>query len=124
MVITETKECFAFDLAAPRYADLYGFLQAEGHLYQNTRNRGRVTVEVSFKDVDLLQEFSRLIPFHSSVTIRTRRTNFSKAHTSACWPVYDRRFRERLLNLGFTAGKKSHLAAAPTIEVSKPDYFR
>lgn len=124
MTITARRDSFALDLRAPAHAYLFGFLQADGHLYQNTRSRGRVTVEISAKDVDLLQEFSRLIPFHSSVTTRTRRTNFSKEHTSACWSVYDRQFRQSLLNLGLPAGKKSALAAMPDVEVSTADYFR
>ena len=115
---------FTFDLEDPNYAYMFGFLQADGHLYQNTRNRGKVTIEVSARDISLLQQFSRLIPFYSSVTTRTRRTNFSKEHVSACWSVYDQRFRQGLLNLGLPAGKKSALASIPNVAVSKADYFR
>jgi hypothetical protein len=122
--LTERKRCFALNLKSPGHAYLFGFLQADGHLYQNTRNRGRVTIEVSAKDISVLREFSLLIPFYSSVTTRTRRTNFSKEHVSACWSVHDQRFRRSLLALGFPAGKKSDLAAMPDVEVSKDDYFR
>jgi hypothetical protein len=123
-IIIDGNECFVLNLKAPSHAYLFGFLQADGHLYQNTRNRGKVTVELSVKDITLLQEFSRLIPFYSSVTTRTRRTNFSKEHVSACWSVHDQRFRQSLLKLGFPAGKKSDLAAVRNVEISKADYFR
>jgi hypothetical protein len=118
------EEIFSFDLKDPNHAYLFGFLQADGHLYQNTRNRGKVTVEVSAKDIDLLQQFSRLIPFYSSVTTRTRHTNFSREQVSAYWSVHDQRFRQSLLNLGFPAGKKSALTTVPNMEISKADYFR
>src|SRR2546421_285365 len=118
------EDIFSFDLKDPNHAYLFGFLQADGHLYQNTRNRGKVTIEVSAKDIGLLQQFSQLIPFYSSITTRTRRTNFSEEHVSACWSVYDQRFRQSLLNLGFPAGKKSDIMAVPNVGVSKADYFR
>ncbi|MGW8764630.1 hypothetical protein ACWGN5_19200 [Streptomyces sp. NPDC055815] len=31
------------DLEAPEYAYMFGFLQADGHLSEQTRNRGRLT---------------------------------------------------------------------------------
>src|SRR2546423_12054116 len=121
---SNAEDSFSFDLEDPNHAYLFGFLQADGHLYQNTRNRGKVTIEVSAKDIGLLQQFSQIIPFYSSITARTRHTNFSKEHVSACWSVYDQRFRQNLLNLGFPAGKESDVAAVPNVEVSKADYFR
>jgi hypothetical protein len=120
----DASEAFSFDLEDSNQAYLFGFLQADGHLYQNTRNRGKVAIEISAKDIDLLHEFSRLIPFYSSVRTRTRCTNFSGEQMSACWTVYDRRFRQSLLNLGFPAGKKSYIATVPNAKVSKVDYFR
>lgn len=124
MTGTEMRQRFKLDLREPNHAYLFGFLQADGHLYQNTRNRGRVTVELSIRDVSLLQEFSRLIPFHSSIRTRARHTNFGREHVSACWSVHDQRFRLSLLELGFPAGRKSERVSVPDVEVSKADYFR
>ncbi|WP_436964715.1 hypothetical protein [Streptomyces sp. SudanB148_2056] len=46
------------DLTVPEYAYMFGFLQADGHLAQGDGQRGRLTVEISARDIDLLREFS------------------------------------------------------------------
>ncbi|TGZ16377.1 hypothetical protein DV517_13500 [Streptomyces sp. S816] len=42
------------DLDVPEYAYMFGFLQADGHLSRGTGQKGRLTVEVSARDVGLL----------------------------------------------------------------------
>ncbi|MFF1479315.1 hypothetical protein ACFVYD_17430 [Streptomyces sp. NPDC058301] len=48
------------DLEDPRYAYMFGFLQADGHLAQGTGQKGRLTVEISYRDIGILEEFRRL----------------------------------------------------------------
>jgi hypothetical protein len=115
---------FVIDLLDPRMAYLYGFLQADGHLYENTRNRGKLVVELHAQDSWIVQQFSALIPFNSSIRTRTRTTSFSENHTSVVWSVHDLEFRSALMRLGFTAGKKSASLRPPEVPVSEVDYFR
>lgn len=83
-------EATNINLEVPDYAYLFGFIQTDGHLYTNTRDRGRLSIEVSKIDEDILWAFKSLIPFNSSITERVRVTNFGNRHTSVIWRVYDK----------------------------------
>lgn len=97
------------DLAVPEHAYMFGFLQCDGHLSENTRKRGRLSVELSEVDRRLLEQFRDLIPFPSAITTRTRRTNFSEKHTSVVWTVCSLAFRRELIALGLPVGTKSRI---------------
>ncbi len=112
------------NLENPHYAYLFGFIQTDGHLYNNTRDRGRVSIEVSEKDEEILWVFKSLIPFNSSIAKRVRKTNFSSSYTSAIWRVYDKRFRDILESWGLPNGSKSTIVKPPSCNFSKVDYFR
>jgi hypothetical protein len=103
---------------------MFGFFQADGHLYQTTRNRGKLQLEVQVADEHILEQFATLIPFTSSIVRRTRTTNFAAAHTSATLRVYDKKFRDALISLGMVPGKKATSLALPSGSLSKRDYFR
>lgn len=47
-------EATDINLEDPCYAYLFGFIQTDGHLYNNTCNRGRLSIEVSKKDEAIL----------------------------------------------------------------------
>lgn len=115
---------FQIDLRIAETAYMFGFLQADGHLYANTRNRGKLTLELKAQDMWLLEQFARLVPFYSSIKTRTRRTNFSEQHTSVVWSVHSRDFRDALVQRGFTVGRKSEVICIPEGEFAKTDYFR
>jgi len=113
-----------FDLENPDHAYMFGFLQADGHLYEGTRNRGRISVELSARDTPLLEAFQRLCPWPSSIRHRTRTTNFAADHTSVIWTAHAREFRERLVELGLPAGRKSFSVAPPEPPFAERDYLR
>ena len=102
------------NLENPNYAYLFGFIQSDGHLYNTTRDRGRVSIEVSEKDEEILWVFKSLIPFNSSITKRVRQTNFSSSLTSVLWRVYDKRFRDQLESWGLPSGSKSAIVKLPS----------
>lgn len=112
------------NLEEPNYAYLFGFIQTDGHLYSNTRDRGCLSIEIGKIDEDLLWAFKKLIPFNSSITERVRQTNFSSKHTSVIWRVYDKRFRDYLEAWGLPIGSKSELIKPPRCCFSRVDYFR
>jgi hypothetical protein len=114
----------SLDLTIPDHAYMFGFIQADGHLYETSRNRGKLQIELNEVDEIILTHFARLIHSSSSITRRTRATNFSKEHSSATLRVYDKQFRDELKSLGLTAGKKSNLVELPRLPFSKVDYFR
>ncbi|MBW4649699.1 MAG: hypothetical protein KME06_13560 [Kastovskya adunca ATA6-11-RM4] len=117
-------ESININLEKPHYAYLFGFIQSDGHLYNNTRNRGCVSIEINKKDEHILWFFKNLIPFNSSIVERVRKTNFSCSHTSVTWRVYDKRFRDYLELWGLESGSKSESIKLPSCSFSKVDYFR
>ncbi|MFI8363127.1 LAGLIDADG family homing endonuclease [Streptomyces sp. NPDC085612] len=112
------------DLQDPRYAYMFGFLQADGHLSEQSRQRGRLTVELNVRDVALLHEFRRLTPYNSSVVERTRSTNFSSSSRTAVWAVSAHEARTVINELGVPYGRKSRIIAPPRTEFSRRDYVR
>ncbi|WP_329255479.1 hypothetical protein OG223_30500 [Streptomyces sp. NBC_01478] len=112
------------DLTVPEYAYMFGFLQADGHLAQQSRQRGRLTVEISARDIDLLRKFQKLTPYNSSITERTRSTNFAETAHSAIWTLCSLEARTKLNDLGLPYGRKSKTIAPPHGEFSRRDYMR
>ncbi|MFC4503843.1 MULTISPECIES: LAGLIDADG family homing endonuclease [Streptomyces] len=112
------------DLTVPEYAYMFGFLQADGHLYQGTGQKGRLSVELNFRDIDLLYRFKHLTPYNSSVTERTRSTNFAENHHSAVWTLCSLEARTKLNNLGLPYGRKSRQISPPSVDFSCRDYLR
>ena len=112
------------DLEVPDYAYMFGFLQADGHLSKETGQKGRVTVELSARDVGILHEFQRLTPYHSNISGRTRSTNFAASHTSAIWTLCALEARTKLNELGLPYGPKSRTITPPRVPFSQRDYLR
>lgn len=112
------------DLTVPEYAYMFGFLQADGHLSQQSRQRGRLTVELNARDVELLRSFQKLTPYNSTITERTRSTNFAEIHTSVIWSLHSLEARTRVHELGLPYGRKSKTIAPPRGEFSRRDYLR
>ena len=111
-------------LENPFYAYLFGLIQTDGHLYQNSRNRGRLSIELDKRDEELLFELQNRLPFHSKITVRTRNTNFSSEYVSVVWSVFDKRFRDFLIKNGLPNGRKSKIISIPVEKFSRIDYFR
>ncbi|MFS8204788.1 hypothetical protein ACLVWQ_39720 [Streptomyces sp. CWNU-52B] len=112
------------NLKNPNYAYMFGFLQADGHLAKGTGQKGRLTVEINVRDIEVLREFQRLTPYNSSITERTRSTNFAESHHSATWTLCALEARTKLNELGLPYGRKSTKIAPPHVEHSSRDYLR
>jgi hypothetical protein len=112
------------DLTIPEHAYLFGFLQGDGTLRRGTGRKGQLVVEISARDIDLLEEFQRIVPFSSSIRMRTRRTNFAEEHASAIWTLCALEARENLQELGLPIGRKSSSVRPPAVPFSERDYLR
>ncbi|MFD8200575.1 LAGLIDADG family homing endonuclease [Streptomyces sp. NPDC059701] len=112
------------DLTVPEYAYMFGFLQADGHLQQSVGRKGKLSVELAARDADLLREFQKLTPYSSSITERTRSTNFAATYTSTTWTLCSLEARTILNDLGLPYGRKSKTIAPPRVEFSGRDYLR
>ncbi|MFF0158569.1 LAGLIDADG family homing endonuclease [Streptomyces sp. NPDC005263] len=112
------------DLTVPEYAYMFGFLQADGHLQQGIGQKGKLSVELSARDIEILRKFQKLTPYYSSVTERIRATNFAESHRSATWSLFSLEARTRLNDLGLPYGRKSKTISPPRGEFAGRDYLR
>lgn len=112
------------DLKVPEYGYMFGFLQADGHLKQGTGQKGRLSVEINVRDIAILREFQRLTPYNSTISERTRSTNFAESHHSATWSLCSLEARTTINQLGLPYGRKSKKIAPPRVEFSRRDYLR
>lgn len=112
-----------FDLQIPSHAYMFGFIQADGHLQESSRNRGKMTLEINIQDEDILPHFVELFPCDVTVSHRIRTTNF-KLSSSAILSVFDLKIRKELISLGMPVGRKDTLIQPPSVPFSKRDYFR
>lgn len=103
---------------------LYGLLQTDGNLYETSRNRGRISLELKKEDEVLLEEINNQLKINSYITERTKNTNFSKNYTSVCLKIYDLDFRKNIKSFGFPVGKKSEIIEPPKTKFVEPDYIR
>ncbi|WP_406458721.1 hypothetical protein OH768_29895 [Streptomyces sp. NBC_01622] len=112
------------DLTVPKYAYMFGFLQADGHLHQGAGQKGRLSVELNARDIELLRQFQKLTPYYSSIRERTRSTNFAETAHSAVWSLCSLEARTRINELGLPYGRKSKNITPPPGEFSQRDYLR
>ncbi|MGW7256922.1 LAGLIDADG family homing endonuclease [Streptomyces sp. NPDC054834] len=112
------------DLTVPEYAYMFGFLQTDGHLQRGDGQKGKLTVEINTRDIKLLHKFQKLTPYYSSVTERTRTTNFAETSHTAVWSLCSLEARTTLNELGLPYGRKSKTIAPPNSQFSHRDYLR
>lgn len=113
-----------FDLTVPEHAYIFGFLQCDGHMSKTTRNRGRISLELSFKDYDFLKTLQSFMPVNTTIKERTRNTNFKKNYKTASLNIFDLNFRTELNSFGLPYGAKSDTVTIPAVKFSEPDYYR
>lgn len=97
-------------LSLEQISYLIGFLHSDGHLYETTRNRGNVSIELNIKDIDILYKIQSLIG--GKIHQRKRITNFGYNH-SAVLKVHSLETRNFLKKKGLIAGKKSDIVSIP-----------
>lgn len=96
----------------------------DGSLSKGTGNKGRFSLELSFSDLDILEVFQLLIPEKSSITSRSRCTNFLSDYKSATLRVNTKEFRDRMCGWGLPYGRKSLVVNIPAEDYSPSDYWR
>lgn len=101
----------------------YGLLQTDGSLSEETRNRGKISLELNIKDEDILLKINELLKVNSYITERTRKTNYSENSTTVSLKIYDLGFRNYIKNQGFPVGKKDKIIEPPKSFI-KEDYIR
>lgn len=103
---------------------ILGFLQGDGHHAEYSRNRGKVSIEISAKDVNILDKIDNVLSKEYTVTRtdRTRDTNFKKDYSAVSLNVFDGGFRDAIKPY-VPVGKKS-ANIEPIRWASERDYLR
>lgn len=103
---------------------IFGILVTDGNLYLTSRNRGKVQLEISKKDEDLVDKLVKLVPF-SSKGSRKRKTNFSKSEVGyVCFRNTKMEFRKKLIENGFPVKNKTLNASTPLGEYEEISFWR
>ena len=113
-----------FDLTQPNNAYIFGLLQTDGHLREETRNRSQITIEISEKDSDIIYKIDKILPVKAHISSRIRTTNFSRNYKSITLRICNYEFKEKIKALGLPVGKKSAIIAPPKGHFSKVGYYR
>lgn len=102
---------------------IYGLLITDGNIYLTTRNRGRVVLEISKRDEDIVDKLIDEIP-NSTKRERTRKTNFSEEFNSVSFNNHRIEFRTWLFECGYPKEDKTNNASIPSVEFSEIDFWR
>jgi hypothetical protein len=112
------------DLERPEVAYAVGLLQTDGTHSGSLDGKGRVSLELSVRDEDILARISSLLPCYSSIGHRTRKTNFADKYETAILRFYDQATRRSAAAAGIPVGRKSDRIAPPVGPLAVPDYLR
>jgi len=112
------------DLGIPEHSYFLGFVHADGNLYETTRNRGKLSIELRECDSDILEEFAKMFSAASPhISRRTRDTNFANNYSTCTLTIHNLLFRQALRKVGMVAGSKSSTISKPSGAIDI-DYFR
>lgn len=112
-----------FDTTTPEFSYLVGLLQSDGHHSGSTDAKGRIEIEMNERDGEVLHALQQHIPYYSSITRRSRTTNFGP-NESIMLGFYNQEARQTLEAYGVPVGRKSYIVAPPTLPHIEPDYVR
>ena len=102
---------------------IYGLLITDGNLSLLERNRGKVSLEVNSKDRDIIEKLFKIIP-NSSISERTRDTNFKENYKTCSFTNTRLDFRKQLIEWGFPTENKTLEANIPKVKFSELDFWR
>ena len=114
-----------YNLEDPFVSYFIGLLQTDGHHGESSRNRGRISLEISSRDEDIIFKIVPMLKYNYSVTERVRKTNFSNNldYKTICLRICNLEFRTWIKKY-VPVGKKSSIIEPPLDKFSENDYWR
>ena len=104
------------------HAYMIGLLQTDGHHYESTRNRGRIGLELSEKDKDIVDRLYKLVDGEAKINERVRKTNFKTNSKTVILNIHSLSIRTQFKDY-IPVGKKSDSIKMPD-NISESDYWR
>jgi len=79
------------DISPEHKSYIVGFLQGDGSHYEQSRNRGKIGIELSSKDIDILDKIETVLERFVNVSRngRKRNTNFKTNYNSNILSIFD-----------------------------------
>ncbi|NEW57801.1 hypothetical protein GV794_19375 [Nocardia cyriacigeorgica] len=105
-------------------AYMIGLLQTDGSHEGSIEAKGRVSLELAIRDERILARVAEILPCYSSITYRTRATNFADNYQTATLRFFDQEVRQSIASLGVTVGAKSWTIHPPDRPFAEADYVR
>jgi DNA-binding transcriptional regulator WhiA len=109
---------------------MIGLFQTDGSMSSNTRNRGKIQLELSIKDEDIVYKLEKLIPYHVGIRKRIRNRVLNgytyNNNETIDMTICDKNFRKFFNENGVPYGKKSKIIKPPLHipNLSISDYVR
>lgn len=103
---------------------LYGFIATDGSISLNTRNRGKVTIEISYRDKDLIEKIHEDFKLKHSIRTRVRDTNFAKEYKSIMFSCHLKEYRDFLFENGMPKEDKTNQVTVPSKPYNKFAFWR
>lgn len=107
------------------HAYVLGLLQSDGNLYESTRNRGKISIEIKKTDEDILYKLADIFDCYSLISNRNREIKIKQYKydfNSVKFSIYDLNTREQLKKY-LPSGKKSEIISKPD-DIIENDYWR
>lgn len=102
---------------------IYGLFITDGWLCKHKEKINGVAIEVSLKDLDIIEKLHNKIPF-SSIYYRNRDTNFKKNHKSVQFNYSRKDLPLLLVEMGFPIDDKTNNAAPPIVDYDELSFWR
>lgn len=104
------------DISPEHLSYIIGFLQGDGHNYKQSRNRGKLSSEISMRDIDILNKIEVCLKgIYIGRYERIRDTNFKDNYKSCLLTIFDLETR-RYFSQFIPVGKKSKFICPPEKE--------
>jgi len=106
---------------------VYGWFAGDGGLYSSTRNRGKLSTEISIIDKDIIYKMKDIfdsLDINSTIRTRTRNTNYKNNYESISLSVFSLEFRKFFMKAGFPEGSKHLLIKPPVIPFDTQSFTR
>ena len=110
------------DLRNPEHAYIIGLFQTDGNHYETSRNRGRISIELQYSDIELLYKIEKLFNCNTNIRVRVRNTNFKEEYKSVSLSLYSLSVRTQLKPF-IPVGKKSYAIFKPE-NINEINYWR
>lgn len=109
----------------PNISYITGFLQTDGSHSGDPERKGRITIELAVRDEAHLKSVATALPWRTSLSRRTRQTNFAAGgYTSAILNLHAQDARRFFAAVGVTPGRKSATVGPPDAPYVASDYVR